>query len=195
MCEMAGTLAAERPDSSLYARLDDLKTQLPPPMKQLASATPYLLCSHVPPLVAAPTKPLTHRSDTMDPLSGGKTSTRKKDRAREVDMVKSPMKQAKKRSSSTSNLHQTSLGGSYSGGNRVSTRSISPNQMLQTHPELSMRSPSGGGGGQNSPGSFHVPAEVLILPLLKDMASIGGESRHNTALWDFALLSEEEVST
>lgn len=179
--------AAKKDDSSpIRDRLVDLKSQLPASVKQLASTSPYSPYSLSPLVSRSPAKP-SQSSDPTDPSTlGSKFSTRKR---LSTDMVKSPTKSNKKRSNSTSNLHQMSVGGAYVGGSRTATRSISPNQMVSTYSEQGVRSPP---GVQNPPGNFQVPSEVLILPISKGSASFTSSSPA-MALWDFALLSQEEV--
>lgn len=181
---MADTLVRKSDPSPMCDRLRDLKTQIPHPMKQLASTTPYSPHTLFP---STPRAPQPQRSDTVDIALGGKLNTTRKRVS--VNVGKSPVKSNKKRSSSTSNLNQILLGGSSSSGTRTATRSISPNQMLNTHSDGVTCSPP---GGQIPPGNFQVPSEVLILPISKDSTTISS-SQQNTALWDFALFSLDEV--
>ena len=186
MCGITGAVAKKADSSLVRDTLSDLRSQLPASVKQLASTAPYSPYSLSLSTSRSPTKP-SQSSDTTDTSTlGSKSSTRKR-----VDTVmgKSPTK-SKKRSNSTSNLNQVSLGGGLPGGSRTGTRSISPNQMLSTYLDVGgVRSPP---GGQNPSGNFQVPSEVLILPISKENSSITS-STPTMALWDFALLSQEEV--
>lgn len=188
MCGMTGAVAKKADSSLVRDTLSDLRTQLPASVKQLASTAPYSPYSLSLSTSRSSTKP-SQSSDTTDTSTlGSKSSTRKR-----VDTVmgKSPTKSNKKRSNSTSNLNQISLGGGFPGSSRTGTRSISPNQMLSTYIDIGgVRSPP---GGQNLPGNFQIPSEVLILPISKENVSISS-STPTMALWDFALLSQEEVS-
>ena len=184
VCEVASDLARKDDASPDNVRdnLSDLATQLPLPVKQMATKaaySPHLSRSR------SPVKPPPQRSDTMDALK-----TRASKRV-SIETGRSPVKSSKKRSSSTSNLSQLSTGGSYSSGSRTATRSISPNQMIHTHSFVIIQSPP---GSQNSSGNFQIPSEVLILPISKENAA--NEAFHEpstAALWDFALLSQDEV--
>ena len=182
MCEVASDLSRRDDPTPEDVRhgLSDLTSQLPLPVKQMAARAPY--SPHVP-RSRSPVKPASLRSETMD-VSKARTSKRVS-----IDVGKLPTKANKKRSSSTSNLNHIVTGSST--GARMATRSISPNQMLHTHSDVFLQSPP---GGQNVPGNFQVPSEVLILPISKENASMAVSHEPSTAaLWDFALLSQDEV--
>ena len=189
MCEVADDLTRKPDSSPIRNSLRRLEMQLPQAMKQMANATPYSSPTHT---SRSPTRSL-RSSDTLDVGLGGKGGGHRKRVS--ADAGKFPLKLSKKRSNSTSNLSQihVSVGGpGHSTSTRTATRSVSPNQMLYTHSEVILRlSP----GGQNSRGSFQVPLEVLVLPISNDSASVNVSPRSQAAAqWDFALLSQDEVS-
>lgn len=173
---------AEKADSSwLHDRIADLKKQLPSPMKQLSCSAPYALQPISFPGLG---KPLPQRSESVE-VQGGKTATKKRVN---TEMVRSPTKPGKKRSQSTNNINLVGASGAAtSSGSRTFSRSTSPKPLLYAS-ESSLSSPP----SQNPPGNFSVPSEVLILPISTKVAAIGS-LRQKTTLWDFAILSEEEV--
>ena len=192
MCLMADSLSKNSDSTHLSSHLGDLKTQLPPPIRQLANSAPY---SPLQPLIYSSlslTKAQMQRLEAMESSISSKTSGRKRERSITENPKSAQKLLSKKHSSSTSNLFAISSSGG-SGGTRGHTRSISPSHMHHTHSEFVLNSPPGPPGGQNPPtGNCHIPSEVLILPISTGAMSLGASCR-NTAFWDFTLLSEEEV--
>lgn len=180
---MEDALAEKADSSQLHDRIANLKKQLPSPMKQLSCPAPYALQPISFPGLG---KPLPQRSESVE-VQGGKTATKKRERLN-TEMVRSPTKTGKKRSQSTNNINLVGASGAAtSSGSRTFSRSTSPKPLVYAS-ESSLSSPP----SQNPPGNFSVPSEVLILPISTKVAAIGS-LRQKTTLWDFAILSEEEV--
>ena len=183
LCVMVDALAEKADSAHLHDRLADLKRQLPPPMMRLASPAPYAL---QPISFPGSVRPQPQRAESVE-VQGGKTGTKRRERLN-TEMVRSPTKTGKKYSQSTSSINLVGASGTTSSsGSRTFTRSTSPKPLLYASESSFSLFPS-----QNPPGNFSVPSEVLILPISTDMAAIGS-LRQKTTLWDFAILSEEEV--
>ena len=203
---------SRKSDTSHPPVIEELKRLtkgMPTPMKQMATSSAYFLPTLAPFISSrSPTKHQSQRSsEIQEPVTpgsggeggggGGKGGGKKKDPGKA-----SGRSGRKPRSSSTSNLNQILItaagagaGGGGGGGTRSSTRSISPNKMMNTHgaEPPSFLPPSSRSRGRN----LEVPAEVLILPISKSSGRShrgrGGEGEGGDE-WDFAVLSQDEVS-
>ena len=205
--EVAKDLSRKSDTSPVHDELKHLTKGMPMPMKQMATSSAYFIPS-LAPLIStrSPTRQQPQRSsesqDPITPASGGEGGGRGGGKKKETG--KSSARSGRKpRSNSTSNLNQILItaagvggGGGFATNTRSSTRSISPNKMTTTHgiETGSFVSPPSRGRGRN----LEVPTEVLILPVTKSSrrssrASGGGGGGGDE--WDFAVLSQDEVTT
>ena len=202
--EVAKDLSRKSDTSPVHDELKHLTKGMPTPMKQMATSSAYVLPS-LAPLISthSPTRQQPQRSsesqDPVTPASGGEGGGGRGGGKKKESGKSSARLGRKSRSNSTSNLNQiliTAAGGGSVTNTRPSTRSISPNKMMMTHgveATGSFVSPPSRGRGRN----LEVPTEVLILAVSK---SSGRSSRGRVGggggdEWDFAVLSQDEVTT
>ena len=201
---MANTLAEKNEGfQALHLQICSVLSQVLPPMKELATVSPYAF-NNKPVVLPKPVQMTRQDStDSAIPQTPTKSSRRVKKR-RSEQAAKAPPKVLfpKKRSNSISTLALTDVKFTLpSPRARAMTRSISPQSSLHvasTGNSDRFVLPTQGSTDSFAL-SFQLPSEVLILPVVEADPGKGNGTGERTEgdgrniQWDFDLLSEEEV--
>ena len=179
---MATSLSNKEDSSPVSSAPSALLTHVPSPMRELASKSPYSIL----------TKTLSLPAPSRQEPGDIKTTPKKKSADSQRTTSRSGFR--KKRANSTAHTlvmdaksHPTAIPRSSTFGHAAT---------LDTKPfKQSSEKQLGRSISQTDslvPLNFHLPEEVLVIPILEGKGVDSG-SRLTATLWDFDLLSEEEV--
>lgn len=184
---MATSLSDREDSDQVYSAPSSLLTHVPPPMRELASKSPYSI----------QTKTLSFPPPSRQDPGDIKTTPKKKS----ADSHRQNPRPVFRKKRANSTVHtlvmdakspSASIPRSSTFGHAATldTKSLKPSSEKQLGRSLSQPD-------SLVPLNFHLPREVLVIPILEqvDMGrGLNSGGRLTATLWDFDLLSEEEVN-